>query len=295
MKGLCHIVVIWLASFALHSHAATLMVVIPTPSILTAEFVSALRAERENDEIIVYSLADSVLPQARPDLIITMGTSSLKWQMTRADTTPTLATYVSRSGIRTAGLDLPPDHVRILLASPAPVRQLRLAGLLVPRLRTAALLHSPAHAGQVEAWSAAAEDTGVRLNIAELDSTEDLARSLVSVLDRGDVLLGLDDPQIYNADNLKTILLTSYTRDRVLIGPSAPFIAAGSLSTTFSSPAQTARSAGYLLDNPNAVSRVSYPRYFSVLSNQQVARSMGFAPPDDAALAAELARMEGAQ
>lgn len=295
MKAFRHIMLLWLAFFALQSHAATLLVVVPTPTALTEEFVGALSRERKNDQVVVYSLADPAPPEPDPALIITMGAASLQWQLERADTTPTIATYVSRSSMAAAGLEMMPDHVRILLANPEPIRQLRLAKLLVPRLRTAALLHSPAHEDQVSAWFNATESTEVRLNTAELTKDQELARNLVSLLDRGDVLMGLDDPHIYNADNLKTILLTSYTRNRVLIGPSAPFIAAGSLSTTFSSPAEMALSTSYLLDHRSAASTTNYPRYFSVLSNQQVARSMGFAPPDDAELAAELARMEGAQ
>ena len=36
----------------------------------------------------------------------------------------------------------------------------------------------------------------------------------------------------------------------------------------------------------------SYPRYFSVLSNAQVARSLGIPLPDDATLARRLAELE---
>lgn len=295
MKILRHIALLWLGFFFVHAHADTLLVVVPAPTALTEEFVSALRRERQYDEVVVHSLADPLPPELEPDRVITMGASSLTWWLTRADSTPTIATYISQSGLEAAKLGIAPAHIQILLANPAPVRQLRLAKLLIPRLRTAALLHSATNAEQVEAWISAAEDTAVKLNINELTETEDLARSLVSVLDRSDVLMGLDDPRIYNADNLKTILLTSYTRNRVLIGPSAPFIAAGSLSSTFSSPDDMARSVSYLLDQTGSASSISYPRFFSVLSNQQVARSMGFAPPNDAELANELARMEDVQ
>ena len=95
---------------------------------------------------------------------------------------------------------------------------------------------------------------------------------------------GLDDPAIYNADNLKVLLLTSYARDRVLIGPSAPFIAAGSLSTTYSSPQDMADSIISIWQSPWQPAAIRYPDYFSVLSNLLVAQSIGLPPPDDPAL-----------
>lgn len=291
MRVLSHILLLWLGLFALQSHAATLLVLIPGQTALTEEFISAL-ANTGDHRVVVHNPAEGDAPDIDPDRVITMGVSSLQWWLAQPASTPTIATYVTRSGLAAAGLATPPGHVRLLLANPRPVRQLRLAQLLVPRMRTAGLLHSPGSDAQLSHWQEAATATQTKLNTAELADVGDLARMLVSLLDRSDVLIGIDDPQIYNADNLKTILLTSYTRDRVLIGPSAPFIAAGSLSTSFSSPTEMARSVNYLMDHPASTS-ISYPRYFSVLSNQQVARSMGFPPPDDAALAAELARMEG--
>lgn len=295
MKRFCRLVLVWLGLFSLQSHAQTLLVIVPAETALTSEFVSELKRERADARILVHSLTDAWQPAVKPTLIITMGITSLQWRLDQPEQTPTIATYVSRSGLRTAELPTLPAHVRAVLANPKPERQLRLAELLIPRLRGAGMLHSKTHAQQIPEWTAAAAATEIKLNTTELVEPEDLAQVLVSVLDRSDVLIGLDDPIIYNADNLKTILLTSYTRDRVLIGPSAPFIAAGSLSTTFSSPGEMARHVGYLIDQPVSIPQVDYPRYFSVLSNQQVARSMGFAPPDDSALAAELARREGIQ
>ncbi|WP_339842859.1 hypothetical protein [uncultured Halopseudomonas sp.] len=293
MRTCRHMVLLWLWLFAMYSRADTLLVVMPASTALTSEFVSELVRERTGDQVLVHNLdSNSSSPAVKADYIVTMGVASLEWQLARGESTPTLATYISRSGLEEATLQSLPANVSVVLANPKPERQLRLARMLIPRLRTAALLHSPNKAEQINRWESAAGANDVKLNMAELTSPENLARTLVSALDRSDVLMGLDDQSIYNADNLKTILLTSYTRNRVLIGPSAPFIAAGSLSTTFSSPADMARSVDYLIEHSARPSSLEYPRFFSVLSNQQVARSMGFAPPNDAELAAELARME---
>ena len=130
------------------------------------------------------------------------------------------------------------------------------------------------------------------LNAVVIPTGASLTRRLGEVILDSDILLGTDDSSIYNADNLKTILLTSYSRNKVLIGPSAPFIDAGSLSTTYSSPQDMARSVAYLIEQGMPAGAASYPRYFSVLSNAQVARSLGIPLPDDATLARRLAELE---
>ena len=56
-----------------------------------------------------------------------------------------------------------------------------------------------------------------------------------------------------------------------------------------------AHSAAALLSRGLPDSGTTYPQYFSVLSNAQVARSLGIPLPDDATLASRLAELEQAQ
>lgn len=271
--------------------ADTLLVVIPERSSLTDEFIASLREQRSNDDILVHDLAASS-PAPNASVLITMGSSSLQWWLKQSLDKPTIATYISRSGLTDLALPNLPESTQILLANPAPARQLRLAQLLMPKAVDIGALFSPKHLAQLAEWQTSSNALGVNLVSRPLASQEQLGRQMSELLDRSDILVALDDPTIYNADNLKTILLSSYTRNKVLIGPSAPFINAGSLSTTYSTPEQMARSVDDLLGNPRQAGLISYPRYFSVLSNPQVARSLGFPPPDDDALSERLRQQE---
>lgn len=273
--------------------ADTLLVVIPESSSLTAEFIEQLRDKRRGDRILVHNLAlagSATAPSA--SLLITMGSNSLQWRLQQDLDTPTIAIYVSRSGLTRLGLSTLPDSMQLLLANPQPSRQLKLATLLMPKTVEVGALFSAQHQGQLPEWEQAATALGLNLVSLPLASQEQLGRQLIDLLDSSDVLIALDDPDIYNADNLKTILLSSYTRNKVLIGPSAPFINAGSLSTTYSTPGQMAQSIDEVLGAPWQAGRIRYPQYFSVLSNPQVARSLGFPPPDDDALAERLRQQE---
>lgn len=276
------------------ARAETLLVVIPEPSTLTEEFIQDLRELRSEDEVLVHDLsAPSAVPSA--SMLITMGSNSLQWRLGQNIDTPTIATYVNSSAVVDLQLADTPDAMQILLANPAPARQLRLAQLLIPKARDIGALFTPEYASQLPAWQLASASLGLNLVTLPLASQDRLGRQMIDLLDRSDVLIAFDDPAIYNADNLKTILLSSYTRNKVLIGPSAPFINAGSLSTTYSTPEQMAQSTHALLNMPWRAGQTSYPRYFSVLSNAQVARSLGFPPPDDEALVERLRQQEVGQ
>src|SRR5690606_16935633 len=184
--------------------------------------------------------------------------------------------------------------VQILLASARPERQLLLAQLLIPRLQTVGLLHSSGQRWQLPLWRQAARQHGLGLVASEVRQQRDLLRGLYRVLDSSEVLIGIDDPDIYNATTIKSLLLPSYNRNRLLIRPSAPFFAAGSLSTTYSSPRDMAMSVHQLFQQPWQNGALNYPQHYSVLSNPQVARSLGLPPPDDAQLL-RLIRMRESQ
>lgn len=271
--------------------AADIAVILPSETALTREFVSALSTYRPNDRIEVYQLDQlTAPPQSR--LIITMGMSALTWRAAQKIETPTIATYVSRSSLNATNRTDFPASIRILLANPSPERQLRLAKLLMPRLAHVGMLINLAHADQLPEWEDSARRLGLQLTSNTLDNDENPTRALARLLDTSDLLVAPDDPLTYNADSLKSILLTSYSRNKVLIGPSAPYINAGSLSTTFSTPEQMVLSSLTLLEQPSHQGQLHYPALFSVISNQQVARSLGLPPPDDNRLRSQLARQE---
>ena len=266
-------------------------VIMPGTSALTQQFMASLGNALPEDRIIELSVNDAV-PEGT-DLVITMGRQGLEARLQQPDGLPTLATYVTaESLLATAAADKP---MHALLANPKPARQVALAKLLVPGIRRIGILLTEQTQAGLPEWRQAAAQQNTDLVSVTVDPQQNLTRKLVDIITDSDILLGTDDSLIYNADNLKTILLTSYSRSKVLIGPSAPFIDAGSLTTTYSSPDDMARSTAWLIKQGVPGSGSSYPKHFSVLSNAQVARSLGIPLPDDATLAQRLAELEHAQ
>jgi ABC-type uncharacterized transport system substrate-binding protein len=78
-----------------------------------------------------------------------------------------------------------------------------------------------------------------------------------------------------------------------LIGPNAGFVKAGSLASTYSDQSDWLAILDTLLDQPPANwPRTHYPQRFQVLSNPQVARSLGIEQIDEASVATQLAAGE---
>ena len=275
------IVLLWLLGSS--AWADVVLVIKPRETQLTLAFVDALQQRRPADTLLVRLLAEQP-DSAGATLIITMGQEALDWRLQQPGTVPTIATFITLDQLGAQYTAGHPPFVQILLASSKPERQLILAQLLIPRLHRVGLLHSDRQHWQRPLWQAAAQRRHLQLQARAVTGEQDLLRRLGSVLDDSEVLIGLDDPHIYNAVNLKPLLLSAYNRNRVLIGPSAPFIAAGSLSTTYSSAQDMADSVQEILQDDWRPGAVRYPGYFSVLSNPQVARSLGLPPPQDAEL-----------
>ena len=90
------------------------------------------------------------------------------------------------------------------------------------------------------------------------------------------MLLGLDDPSLYNPKTAKNLLLSAYARQMALVGPNAGFVRAGALASTLSDQNAWLAVLDRLLDQPaDKWPRSHYPEYFSVSGNQQVARALG--------------------
>jgi len=156
-----------------------------------------------------------------------------------------------------------------IYAEPAPADQLQLVALLYKRpVRVAAIL---------------SRDTdflrpvlGGVADIQHYASGEDLNRVL-NRISSARVLLALPDHAVYTAENIRNILLSTYRNNQAVIGFSADMVKAGALASTYSDIAQINTqvadvAADYLATGTLAPPQ--FPRYFSTIVNEGVARSL---------------------
>ncbi|WP_406819377.1 ABC transporter substrate-binding protein [Pseudomonas sp. KnCO4] len=257
-------------------------------------FVAALESRRPHDHVHFQTTADLPRPGLlKSDLrLILLDNAALEWRLAENTGPPALAMRVSRvQAAQRLGKSLP-AFLTLLWSDPPLGRQLRLARYLLPQAQRIGVLYGEHSGFLLEELRLAARPLGLEIIAQNWPDPRD-SRPLQHLLANSDVLLGLDDPDLYNSKTAKNLLLSSYGRQMALIGPNAGFVRAGALASTFSDQDDWLAVLDQLLDQPPARwPRSLYPARYGVSGNQQVARALGLEPIDPNAAAQALAEGE---
>jgi ABC-type uncharacterized transport system substrate-binding protein len=249
----------------------------------------ALQQQQPNLNIIVRTRAEAETTATAGVLAIGVGDALLPWLASSQNKYgASIAFYTGSVPFNAAGP--PSNNVTALYRDQPLPRQLQLAKLLFPKLRRVAILQGeqklPIGAAELQRLS------DLQITIATIHPQQDLAKSLSQLMIDNDILLGVDDAQTYNNDTIHSILLTTYRHGKVLIGPSKPFVAAGSLASCYSGTDQYLQQLadivkGYLLTEK--LPSPQYPKNYQIMINQQLATSLGLTIADEKIL---LTRMQ---
>jgi hypothetical protein len=161
-------------------------------------------------------------------------------------------------------------------------RQLNFIEAVLPGRRKIGLLHSPDTHQELAGLKENSAARGLSLTARPVRSAEFLFSTLDELLDRTEMLLSIPDSTIYNASNVRNILLTSYRRKVPLIGISQAYVNAGALCAIFSTPEQLAEQTSAVLvyfAKNKRLPEPQYPATYSFALNNQVARSLGIELP----------------
>jgi hypothetical protein len=220
------------------------------------------------------------LAQRRRLVLVAIGPVALREAAARRCDCVVIAAFTSSQVWRSVVDALPPARFKAMTAvyaEPAPSDQVRLAALLYRRpVRVAAILGPdtafllPSLSGQADVLQAGRDD-----NMGDV-----LAR-----IGRSEVLLALPDSAIYNPENIRNILLSTYRRKQAVIGFSADMVKVGALATTYSEiediNAQVAEMAASFVAS-GELPAPQFPRYFRTAINEGVARSLDIAVTNEA-------------
>ncbi|MGC5700358.1 ABC transporter substrate-binding protein [Pseudomonas sp. NFXW11] len=257
-------------------------------------FSEELAARRPQDQVHFRPLAELPAPGQLPAgvRLILLDPQSLDWRLQEPQGPATLVLRISRLQAQQRLQNTPHPRLSLLWSDPPLARQLRLIRQVLPQVRRVGVLYSADSQFLLKELQPAAQALGLELLSQAWDSTSD-SRPLQELLRNSDVLLGLDDPQLFNPKTVKNLLLSSYARQQALIGPNAGFVRAGSLVSTYSDQQDWLQTLDSLLDQaPAHWPRALYPAAFKVLSNPQVARSLGIEEIDPQAVARQLSEGE---
>ncbi|WP_339452291.1 ABC transporter substrate-binding protein [Pseudomonas sp. EA_5y_Pfl2_R50] len=257
-------------------------------------FVQALSELRPTDNVRFQPLASLPAPGKLPAnlRLILLDLPSFDWRLQDSQGPTTLVLRISRLQARQRLGSAQPPHLSLLWSDPPLSRQLQLIRRILPQARRVGVLFDQHSEFLLKELHLAAQPLNLDIVSQRWDNTND-SRPLQAVLKNSDVLLGLDDPDLYNPKTAKNLLLSSYSRQMALVGPNVAFVRAGSLASSYSDQRDWLAVLDQLLDQPPANwPRALYPARFKVSSNAQVARSLGIEPLNDASVATALAEGE---
>ncbi len=257
-------------------------------------FTQALAERRPEDRVTFTALEGLPAPSRLPagTRLVLLDLPALDWRLQDTQGPPTLVLRISRLQAQQRLGTTQHAHISLLWSDPPLDRQLHLIATILPQARRIGVLYGADSEFLLPELRQFAAPMGLEIVTQRWDSIYD-SRPLQTLFRNSDVLLGLDDPHLYNSKTAKNLLLSSYAQQLPLVGPNAGFVRAGSLASTYSDQTDWLAVLDRLLDHPPASWPHSlYPEHFKVVDNPQVARSLGIEQVNEASVAARLAEGE---
>ena len=176
-------------------------------------------------------------------------------------------------------------------------RQMDLIRAALPGYRNIGVVLGPTSRAAEKQLRSAAEARQLSVHAETVDGDKSLYRALSSALSDSEVMLAVPDPDVYNRHTAQNVLLETYRQRKPVIGYSSAYVNAGALAAVYSTPNQIGKQLSEaLIEMRSRADRKlpspAYPRYFSVVVNQRVARSLGIEIRGADELRARMAGME---
>jgi len=234
------------------------------------------------------------------ELVIALGVKALQASSKLKHTTPVLGVFTPlptfnrllyQSG-RRLGI-----FSAIVLDQPYR-RQIGLARIVLPEAKNLGILLGTTSNQYEDFLREGAERSGFSVNVEEVASSADLIPKLEKIFVSNDALLAIPDPLVYNRETAQPILLTSYRHQTPVFGYSRSYVKAGALASVFSNAKHLAKQAAEIAIREQATNRLpppQVPKYFSVIINRQVQRSLNLQLGDENVIYQALLKLEASQ
>lgn len=231
--------------------------------------------------------------QGPPGPVVTLGQKALNQVLEQDTERPILALLVGKPFLDGVLSDLPASFSAIYYAPPL-LRQALIGKVILPQASRMALLARREEASRYDTLIEQLADYGIEARVFMVSGEDALIPALNRALSFGDFLLATPDEAIYNARTIKHILLTTYRRNRLVIGPGHAFVRAGVLASSYVPLSDyTEAAADYIREwqRTGSLPSPAYPETFSIEINRQVARSLNIPLPDRQRIIEDVERM----
>lgn len=169
---------------------------------------------------------------------------------------------------------------KVLFIDQPPARYVQLARAAMPEMKSLGYLHGDVSKVYADDIKRAAGAANLEFAVSDVSADTKLSTLLKESFSGIDAMLLLPDPYLYNRRALQELLLASHRHKRPLLVYSESFVKAGAMVALFSTPEQIGRQSAEVINCLglpcyNSIPVNLYPRYFSVVVNDVVARQMG--------------------
>lgn len=275
---------LWLSLAGLPAHAAQqVSLLLSQPGGIYQEVAQAMQHELAHDskKWSVHFLDVDATP--RPNgLVVAIGVRAMQYALSTQSDDPLLAVLVPATTFKkmiSQNTGNGRRQISALYLDQPFSRQLRLIRTAMPRTRRIGVLVSPETAEQSTELRKASQLAGLDIDIRIVRNQEQLFSGLDTLAANVDALLLLPDSTVVNRNILKILFIKAYRKRLPIVAYSSGLVQAGALLGLHATPAQIgAEAAAWLgempLDNGNKLAAPRYPKSFSVVVNQSVARSL---------------------
>ena len=273
-------------SFLAHAYTGiTIVMSAQTPENL--EFVSQFKAELAKRKQVSLRVTVITLPEAaklvvaeNSELVIALGEKALEAASKLKHTTPVLGVFTPLpifNDVMVKSRRYLGDFSAIVLDQPF-ARQLTLIKQVLPTAQKIGVLLGSTSSQYAEDVKEEGKKIGLSVLEEMVDQADELIPKLKKLLDNSDAVLAIPDPAIYSRETAQPILLTSYRYQKLIFGYSQSYVRAGAIAAVFSTSKQLAKQASEIAiksqQAPSELPPPKTPKYFSILLNYQVARSL---------------------
>lgn len=236
---------------------------------------------------VVISDPNKRLQKKRSAIYITVGPGAFR-SLLGQDTDGVIASvFTSRQAYKSimeSAQKVRSSAITAIYAEPSPTDQMRLISLLYKKHVSVAMLLSEKTEYLLPALQHSAAQTNLELDVNYVYADDNLNRAL-NRISRAQVLLAIPDSTIFNAENIRNILMTTYRQNKSVVGFSSGLVKAGALASTYSDIEDVITQTDEILTDYANTGRLpdpQYPKYFSTVINDDVARSLNLVIDDGA-------------
>ncbi len=298
------LLLIFLSPFSVQAYTG-ITIVMSTATSTNLEFIEKFNEELTINKthtlkvkVIDLSQEEKLSVAENSELVIALGVKALEASSKLKHTTPVLGVFtplpafnraLSSSG-RRLGI-----FSAIVLDQPYK-RQIGLAKVTLPNAKNLGILLGSTSNHYEDFLREAAERQSFNVEVEEVNAVSDLIPKLEKIFEKNDILLAIPDPLVYNRETAQSILLTSYRHQVPVFGYSRSYVKAGALASVFSNAKHLAKQAAEIAIETQLKTGLlpppQVPKYFSVVVNRQVQRSLNLQLPDENAIYQQLLALE---